>query len=709
MQDSINNLKTNVDAINEDKTNNLKSENIRSGVTILGISGTLEEGIDTSDANATAEDIAINKTAYVNGEKVEGSIQVIENGYSKEIQLSETNNIPASNKFELTGTNKSNLILRNGAKVRIPISYNSVATAMKITSDKIKSGESIFGVEGNQSVVDTSDANATSDDIVQGKTAYVNGQKVTGTVQEINSDLGVPEGEYVTNDTIPLVGVTETNIFAPIPDTVLLRGDNKSQIIMVVKNSDIATDAGLTPDKLVEGNKILGITGTAEVGTDTSDANATAKDIVSGKTAYVNGNKLSGTITQVNNGSNLEVSTVSNLLFNMVESDNNIIKIGYNFNDNYDKVFRQGSRLFIKIPYTELTTPLAIYPNMIAKGSKILGISGTYEGSGVDTSDATAAADDIIRNKTAYVNGEKVTGTILDSSGRLLDAAIQVSTKSLHHEQFDIEFSTSYAGGDRVIRDFDDIILGATNEQVANAINLTADKITTGNTILGIAGTAETLPENTYTIDTSASYSSDSINVTGTELQLTNIQDNNELWKQGAKYTIYAQLSDVASKLGITANKIVQGNTIAGVQGTASTILTEEFTKEQYAYMNGKTVVEYPDSLLLKSISMLDGSSITLTEAKLLSVVLLGDGITNESTKLDTVFTLAIKLNSSDLSKLSNKTFMLKAVFTPAEFDIGTININETSDIQYITVNTSIRLTSLLNEVDRYKIVEVDS
>ena len=703
MQDSINNLKTNVDAINEDKTNNLKSENIRSGVTILGISGTLEEGIDTSDANATAEDIAINKTAYVNGEKVEGSIQVIENGYSKEIQLSETNNIPASNKFELTGTNKSNLILRNGAKVRIPISYNSVATAMKITSDKIKSGESIFGVEGNQSVVDTSDANATSDDIVQGKTAYVNGQKVTGTVQEINSDLGVSEGEYVTNDTIPLVGVTETNISAPIPDTVLLRGDNKSQIIMVVKNSDIATDAGLTPDKLVEGNKILGITGTAKIGTDTSDANATAKDIVSGKTAYVNGNKLSGTITQVNNGSNLEVSTVSNLLFNMVESDNNIIKIGYNFNDNYDKVFRQGSRLFIKIPYTELTTPLAIYPNMIAKGSKILGISGTYEGSGVDTSDANATANDIIKGYSAYVDGAKVEGTAVETKNNGFILFNEVSDdKSNSYIKVTNSWPITHAirqGGS----------VSAKYSDIASAIGLTDDKIANGESVLGLTGTAETLPENTYTIDTSASYSSDSINVTGTELQLTNIQDNNELWKQGAKYTIYAQLSDVASKLGITANKIVQGNTIAGVQGTASTILTEEFTKEQYAYMNGKTVVEYPDSLLLKSISMLDGSSITLTEAKLLSVVLLGDGITNESTKLDTVFTLAIKLNSSDLSKLSNKTFMLKAVFTPAEFDIGTININETSDIQYITVNTSIRLTSLLNEVDRYKIVEVDS
>ena len=45
---------------------------IKSGITIGGITGTLET-LDTSDATATPEDIALGKTAYVDGEKITGT------------------------------------------------------------------------------------------------------------------------------------------------------------------------------------------------------------------------------------------------------------------------------------------------------------------------------------------------------------------------------------------------------------------------------------------------------------------------------------------------------------------------------------------------------------------------------------------------------------------------------------------------------------
>lgn len=55
-----------------------------------------------------------------------------------------------------------------------------------------------------------------------------------------------------------------------------------------------------------------------------------------------------------------------------------------------------------------------IIPENIAKDVTILGVTGAHEGgsSGVDTTDATATASDIMVGKTAYVNDEKIVGTI---------------------------------------------------------------------------------------------------------------------------------------------------------------------------------------------------------------------------------------------------------------------------------------------------------
>ena len=45
----------------------------------------------------------------------------------------------------------------------------------------IKSGITVGGITGTLEVLDTSDATATPEDITKGKTAYVDGVKITGT------------------------------------------------------------------------------------------------------------------------------------------------------------------------------------------------------------------------------------------------------------------------------------------------------------------------------------------------------------------------------------------------------------------------------------------------------------------------------------------------------------------------------------------------
>ena len=62
---------------------NLVPENIAENVTILGITGTHMGGTDTSDATAISGDILLGKTAYVGGEKVEGSIETYANEYEE--------------------------------------------------------------------------------------------------------------------------------------------------------------------------------------------------------------------------------------------------------------------------------------------------------------------------------------------------------------------------------------------------------------------------------------------------------------------------------------------------------------------------------------------------------------------------------------------------------------------------------------------------
>lgn len=105
---------------------NLTSSNIKNGVTIFGIEGTMQEGIDTSDANATAADLLLNKTAYVNGEKITGTIEL----------LGATEYIPTT----------TNQIINSGQYIS---EDQTILGDANLVSENIKSGVIIFNVTGS--------------------------------------------------------------------------------------------------------------------------------------------------------------------------------------------------------------------------------------------------------------------------------------------------------------------------------------------------------------------------------------------------------------------------------------------------------------------------------------------------------------------------------------------------------------------------------
>lgn len=177
------------------------------------------------------------------------------------------------------GTIPTITIVDNGVNITVPKGYNDA--------------ERVYFVG-----VDTSDANATADDMLSGTTAYVNGQKLTGTIgnaslTQSGNVVAVTAG-YVSEAQNFTIGETYAqSIITPGIANQTIPADT------YIENAvTIAGDANLNSGNIKSGVTIFGVTGSlTDTGIDTTDANATAADIVEGKSAYVNGLKVEGAYT----------------------------------------------------------------------------------------------------------------------------------------------------------------------------------------------------------------------------------------------------------------------------------------------------------------------------------------------------------------------------------------------------------------------------
>ena len=144
-----------------------------------------------------------------------------------------------------------------------------VATAIrekKGTEEQIPAANFDTEIANIPSGIDTSSNNPiTPEDVAVNKEGFVNGEKIVGTLNESKSYIGFTANPDNIEDSSDKFGNPALNIHktSSMYDYLIRK---TADVYMITPKSAIATHESLTPEKIVKGNTILGVEGTAEAG-----------------------------------------------------------------------------------------------------------------------------------------------------------------------------------------------------------------------------------------------------------------------------------------------------------------------------------------------------------------------------------------------------------------------------------------------------------
>lgn len=186
-----------------------------------------------------------------------------------------------------------------------------------------------------------------------------------------------------------------------------------------------------------------------------ADCNATAGDVRNGKTAYVGNAKITGNMTEK-----------AAATYDVSSSDQTIAA----------NQFLTGAQTIRRVTTSNIDAGnikkgVVVKVGDAADDDRIVGVTGTY------TSDANAAAGDIYPNKTAYVNGAKITGNMATKGAETFNASGSDRTIS----------SGRYLTGNQVIRGITTQNIDAAN--IKKGVNVKVGDTGDANRIKNVTGT----------------------------------------------------------------------------------------------------------------------------------------------------------------------------------------------------------------------------